>query len=125
MERDLSGDWTGQYTYPDDGSAAFFTARLFEKSGRFNGSIEEVDTFAGQLRASVDGRRSGSTVRFTKFYDLGSEEFDTVVYEGVLSEDGSEVEGRWTVPNSWSGRFLMVRASEQGAKLGRKHAVRV
>ena len=124
MERDVSGDWSGQYVYPDDGGATFFTARLAETAGRFSGAIEEADALHGALRASVDGRRSGSAVRFTKFYDTGSEAFDTVVYEGVLSEDGSEIEGRWTVPGSWSGRFLMLRASEQKAKANRKQTAR-
>ena len=124
MERDVSGDWSGQYVYPEDGGATFFTARLAETAGSFTGTIEEADALYGALRASVDGRRSGSTVRFTKFYDAGSEAFDTVVYEGALSEDGLEIEGRWTVPGSWSGRFLMLRAAEQKACAGRKQTAR-
>ena len=125
MERDLSGAWAGQYVYPDTAEAVFFSARLFENAGRFIGLIEEDDAFEGRLTASVDGRRSGQNIRFTKFYELGSTDFDIVTYEGVLSADSSEIEGRWTVPNNWSGRFLMVRSSEQATEIGRVRTERV
>jgi hypothetical protein len=35
--------------------------------------------------------------------------YDSVHYAGDINEDGSEINGRWHVPGSWSGTFLMIR----------------
>jgi len=34
------------------------------------------------------------------------------MYAGTLNGDRTEIEGIWTVPRSWSGRFLMIRQSQ-------------
>lgn len=115
MERELTGHWTGQYTYPEGGDATAFKAELHETAGRFTGSISEMDRVEGFLSAVIEGRRTGSVVRFTKFYESGSADFETVIYEGVLNPDGSEIEGAWRM-SGWSGRFLMVRSPEHEAE---------
>jgi len=48
-----------------------------------------------------------------------------VHYAGEISRDGNEIHGRWTVPGSWSGPFLMIRAGKVGQALTRQMAERV
>ena len=61
-------------------------------------------------RADV-GDRAGRQVRFVKTYDELHRAESPVHYEGQVSEDGDEITGRWTISDSWSGGFMMVRAS--------------
>lgn len=92
-----------------------FTASLVETLGRIGGATEEPCPRgggpAGVLRATLAGRRDGSAVQFVKRYDGAVRGYATVLYAGTLSGDGSEIEGSWTVPQSWSGTFLMIRTS--------------
>jgi hypothetical protein len=111
---DLTGGWMGQYTYPSHKGPVHFTATLTETAGWLGGAIEEVGTVGpalGQtMTATVQGRRTGRSVTFLKLYDAAFQFYDTVHYAGDVNHDGTEIEGRWTVPGSWSGRFLMIRA---------------
>ena len=43
-------------------------------------------------------------------YDNPPPGYDAVQYSGEVNQDGSEIEGRWTIPGVWSGKFLMIRA---------------
>lgn len=107
----LSGRWIGIYNYPDDSPSVPFDAVLLESGGRISGTIEEVDEYLGDahLTATVDGSRDGEAVRFAKFYDSGDEDFDTVLYDGAVNAEGAEIHGRWEIPGSWSGSFIMTR----------------
>lgn len=35
--------------------------------------------------------------------------YDTVAYEGIVTNDGDEITGRWDIPGEWSGTFIMTR----------------
>ena len=37
---------------------------------------------------------------------------NSVLYAGRLSADRTEIEGAWTIPGIWSGRFLMMRGEK-------------
>ncbi|MEZ0242068.1 MAG: hypothetical protein ACAH11_01750 [Sphingomonas sp.] len=108
---DMSGNWIGFYSFPIDLPPVRFDAVLLERAGRITGSIEEIDEAwgNGHLVSTVDGTRSGLDVRFTKFYDSGDENFDTVQYEGTLDADSAEISGEWHIPGEWSGSFIMTR----------------
>jgi len=43
-----------------------------------------------------------------------------VAYEGTLSRDGTEIEGRWSIPPRSSGKFLMIRSTGKAATVARK-----
>lgn len=126
-EADLGGRWSGFYSYPDDAMPAVqFEAELRDSAGSITGTTAEVDPFDGAtLQAVLDGRRTGSSVRFMKMYDRADEYYDSVRYEGEISADGAEIGGRWYVPGGWSGTFLMVRASGAEAEQERAEAVEV
>jgi hypothetical protein len=110
-ETPLNGRWIGIYNYPDDSPPVPFDAVLFESGGRISGTIEEVDEYLGDehLTATVDGSRDGEAVRFAKFYDNGDEDFDTVLYDGTVKAESTEIHGRWEIPGIWSGSFIMTR----------------
>jgi hypothetical protein len=118
----LTGVWHGRFDYPIPHPSCPFTATLLEFGAHLSGSIHELsdgtDAPAGAMFfAAVEGRRAGSAVSFVKTYDGTGGRGHAVRYEGVLSPDGTEIEGRWTIPGEWSGRFLMIRTS------GREQAV--
>lgn len=114
-EADLSGRWSGFYSYPDGGPPNAFEAELRESAGVLTGTTTELADSGAQygqpLHAVLDGRREGAMVQFLKMYDGVSEDHDVVRYEGTLDSDGNEIEGRWTIPGIWFGSFLMVRHS--------------
>ena len=121
---DLSGDWTGVYEYGFGGADAVpFAASLFDVGGVVWGSSLEPNTFspgAGEeLEAEISGSRSSRELHFRKVY-LGRPVHgeDPVHYTGLVSADGTRIEGRWTIRNfqgSQSGPFVMNRLS--GAKI--------
>ena len=43
-----------------------------------------------------------------------------VEYEGALSADGTEIEGRWATSSTWSGKFLMIRSAGKEQAVERK-----
>jgi hypothetical protein len=70
------------------------------------------------LYATLLGSRHHRTVAFVKTYDGANPLYGTVAYEGTLSADGTEIEGRWTVGN-WSGKFLMIRSAGKAEAVAR------
>lgn len=115
---DLSGRWSGFYSYPEARPAVPFEAELVESGGRITGTTREP-SHRGTLQAVLDGHRSGRTVSFLKMYEAADEAYDSVAYEGVVSEDGNEIAGRWRLTAGYSGTFIMVReaGAEEAAEL--------
>jgi hypothetical protein len=111
----LTGVWHGLYTYPRVLQRVLFDATLIESSAWLTGSTHEIATSArakGQmLYAMLEGQRIGQRVTFTKTYDGTVPGYNVVEYEGTLSADASEIEGRWSIRNNWSGKFLMIRST--------------
>ena len=68
----------------------------------------------------LSGRRDGMAVRFTKTYEGPLEPNHSVEYEGTLTEDFMEIEGRWIIPGQWAGRFLMIRSGGRSVEAARK-----
>jgi hypothetical protein len=87
---------------------------MTDSDGALAGATEEIgeegDAAGKRISATLQGRRDGYAVTWLKIYDLDYRHYDTVRYEGTVSPDGLEIEGRWTVPGNWSGTFLMIRA---------------
>jgi hypothetical protein len=99
-----------------------FVATLIEAGSTVSGSTHETCDMGGlpneTLYATLLGRRQDTAVVFLKTYDGGNPHYGRVSYEGTLSADGTEIEGRWIVPGSWSGKFLMIRST------GREESIR-
>jgi hypothetical protein len=126
---DVSGDWTGVFNYPRDYPPVAFKAALSEGGGWITGTVEEGSAKElgppRRLGASIQGRRLGAAVIWLKLYDEASAQHDAVAYEGELSADGEEISGRWSIPDSWSGTFLMVRDAKTGAARARGKSARI
>jgi hypothetical protein len=110
----LTGLWHGQFSYPLVKAPEFFVANLIETSEFIGGSIQETvqnGRHKGRIfHASVSGQRTGNQVSFVKRYETPPR-VHSVHYEGMLNADATEIEGTWTVPNAWSGKFLMIRSA--------------
>lgn len=111
---DVTGEWTGIFNYPDPHPPNGFEAVLREVAGTITGETREVSDSAEDVDkiqcAMLDGTRSGHAVTFTKHYDEMHRAANPVRYDGVLSDEGDEITGRWTIPGHWAGTFMMVRA---------------
>ena len=112
----LTGLWTGLYSYPSRLRPVFFVATLISHGPAFSGRTEEAaDSAAGAplaLGAALTGQEGSGLVAFTKTYEGAWEH--SVLYAGRLSPDRTEIEGRWTIPGAWTGRFLMMRGERAG-----------
>lgn len=118
----LTGVWHGNYTYPLGFKSVSFVATLLEAGRHVSGSTYEPHSFRSEmLYASLSGSRDCTTVEFTKTCQNGGEEYQwSIEYEGRLNEDGTEIEGTWTIPNQWSGKFLMIRSGRQAIAVSQK-----
>ena len=124
--RDLSGVWHGQYSYPRSKAPVAFAATLTESGSWLHGMTQETGT-AGNARglniqAALQGRRTGRCVTWLKIYDGSCRYYDTVHYAGDVNIDRTEIEGSWTIPGVWSGRFLMIRSGARAAAGARETA---
>ena len=122
----LTGTWDGLYFYPGDGRPVSFVANLNDAGQNLAGTIEETDTLwdIGPVSATVDGRRAGNMVFFTKTYDGRGGWFHSVAYEGVIDADVTEIHGSWAV-HGISGTFLMMRPRAAAKAVSREAADRV
>jgi hypothetical protein len=109
----LTGIWQGLYSYPRALAPVSFTATLLESGSWLSGSIHEVaeDEAAARVEvcATLLGTRANQDVDFTKTYDGTHGWTHAVLYSGLLSDDATEIEGTWSVPGVWAGKFLMIR----------------
>ncbi len=126
----LTGVWDGQFSYPSRFAPVPFTAVILEAGSAISGTIHEQPTdgpSAGEtLNATIEGEHLGSAVCFTKAYDLAPRGFRRpILYDGVLSADGNEIEDRWSIRGGWSGKFLMIRSGRPAAKAEARRRVTV
>ena len=122
---DLSGEWRGVFNYPAGHPSTEFTATLRDAGGVLSGEVSEPALFGadagGVIHARIDGRRDGRAVAFTKFYEA-TDYYDLVAYRGEVSAEGDEIAGRWTIPDIWSGSFIMVRPRGAAAEAEQRAA---
>jgi hypothetical protein len=87
-----------------------FVATINDNGGSLSGTTTEPsDIFAGaDERADIRGTRSGTTVSFYKYYDGAGAYGHSVTYDGVITADGQQVEGRWSI-DEFSAKFIMSR----------------
>jgi hypothetical protein len=120
----LTGVWQGLYTYPH-GLSVSFVATLIDSGGSFSGSTHEPHGFRSgcTVSAMLEGTREGDAVSFLKTYqDAGLMYAARVKYQGTLSSDATEIEGRWTILKMLSGKFLMIRSAGKAAEVEHKQA---
>ena len=119
----LTGIWHGIYSYQIPLAPVSFVATLIETASTVSGTTHEPCTTGDGpneiLYATLAGSRQQSMVTFVKTYDGANPLYGTVAYEGTLSPDGTEIEGRWTVSGNWSGKFLMIRPAGKAAAIAR------
>jgi hypothetical protein len=100
-----------------------FVATLIEAGRTVSGTTHEPNDRKGgsngTLYATLRGRRQDASVTFLKTYERSDPRYHgTIAYQGMLSGDGTEIEGGWLIPGNWSGKFLMIRSA------GKEEAVR-
>jgi hypothetical protein len=114
MNDNLTGVWNGTYVQKHVGMVTFL-ATLIDFGGALGGSVTEPCALPNcpqrTHNASIAGHRSGNAVSFVKTYEPSGCAYDTVTYEGLVNAEATEIDGRWTLPNSMgAGNFLMVRS---------------
>jgi len=126
-EHDLSGVWSGIYSYPRLYPPNMFEAEIRDTGGLITGLISQPGEFfepPGTVRhAVIEGSREGSTLAFIKIYDDLAR--PTPHYHGIVQPGGDEIEGEWTIPGDWSGTFLMIRGARTGEAIERKVSEKV
>jgi hypothetical protein len=123
-KNNLTGVWHGLYSYPAYLEPVFFVASLISHGSSFSGTTHEAQTGAKgaplKLFAALTGTLTGNTVDFLKTYDQSHSVEHSILYNGELNFDQSEIEGTWTIPGYWSGRFLMMRSAGMKEEIIRK-----
>jgi len=91
-----------------------FVATISDNAGSLSGTTTEAsDIFIGvDERADIRGTRSGTSVSFYKYYDGTGAYGHSVTYYCVLSADGQQVDGQWSL-DDYSGSFIMLRSLQQ------------
>ena len=115
----LTGVWQGTYYYPFGLGEVSFAATLIKSGTSLTGTTHEVEPWIpGTLCASISGIRLGRAVEFVKTYDARYSE--PIAYEGILSYDLTEIEGRWVIAKKLSGTFRMIRPASKVGSVSRK-----
>jgi hypothetical protein len=120
-----TGIWQGLYTYPRLLQRVLFGATLIESGSWVTGSTQEIASVGPHkgetVTALLEGQCNGSAITFTKKYDEHLKNYKhEVIYEGTVSSDATEIEGRWSIAGSWSGKFLMIRSAGKEQAVDRK-----
>jgi len=128
-DNNLTGIWQGLYHYPDASAPVSFTATLIESGAWLSGSTHEKaqDEWNDwcEVFATLLGKRAGQAVSFSKTYDSASGWSHAVAYEGVLSDDATEITGQWSIPGVWAGKFMMIRPEGRRASMLREAFERI
>ena len=110
-ELDLTGEWSGIYSYPANYPPNTFEASIRDAGGVISGVIHQpgeiIEPPGIRQHAVIEGSRTGSTVRWVKIYDDLSRA--TPHYLRTIQPGGGEIEGEWHIPGNWSGTFMMMR----------------
>jgi hypothetical protein len=121
-EVDLSGRWSGIFSYPALFPPNAFEVVIQDRGGLIAGVVtqprEPFEPPGPSRQAIIEGRREGGSVNFVKFYD--DLDRPTPHYHGRIQPGGDEVQGEWTIPGDWSGTFIMIRASKEAARAERQ-----
>lgn len=102
-QHDLSGTWDGTFDYPDvpeAGPITPFLATIAERAGVLKGTVIEPHEYdpGTTAHAVILGQRIGRNVHFAKDYQNAGEDYrETVLYHGLLSEDGDLISGEWSI----------------------------
>lgn len=117
----LTGVWQGLYSYESIEEPVPFLATLLDTGTFLSGATHETCEISrrrkGSPTAIIDGTRRALQVSFTKKYD-GSDGWDhAVVYDGAAAQDGTEIVGRWILPEGITGHFLMVREGRKAEEI--------
>jgi hypothetical protein len=123
--QNLTGVWHGLYSYLDGRPFVSFVATLIETGTTVSGTTHEPgdgpDEPNATRYATLTGRRQGASVAFLKTYDrAGPRYFSAIAYQGMLSGDGTEIEGGWLIPGDSWGKFLMIRSAGKAEAAKRK-----
>jgi uncharacterized caspase-like protein len=104
----LTGAWYGTYAYPDNGAQqgpVRFRLSLVQDGAKVSLNVKEPTSFGADpavtpfLYALGTGQYDPATreLKFTKTYDGTGGQSHSVEYTGIISEDGSKVEGNWNL----------------------------
>jgi hypothetical protein len=123
--QNLTGIWHGLYSYLDGSPSVSFVATLIESGTTVSGTTHEPSDRQGEpkatLYATLKGHRQGASVAFLKTYDrAGPRYLSAIAYQGMLSGDGTEIEGAWLIPGDSWGKFLMIRSAGKSEAVRRK-----
>ena len=126
----ITGVWDGLYIFPRLRKPVSFLAVILDLSGAISGTTQETPQegrSAGvTLNADVLGTHRLGSVRFRKAYVGSPQGYDRPVdYEGALNADRTEIEGHWTVLDSWSGKFLMIRSGSMAIEKAEEKLERI
>ncbi len=118
----LTGAWFGTYVYPGGGIASVrFRIFIVQDGKKISANVREPNTFwegnpnvprdVPFLHAVCEGEYDPATrqFRFTKTYDGASGVSHSVEYSGTLSDDGTQVEGDWSIGGA-GGTFRLQKA---------------
>ncbi|RDC59424.1 hypothetical protein HME9302_00612 [Alteripontixanthobacter maritimus] len=108
---DLSGSWEGVFTYPGgDMPTTPFVLKARHQGNAFTGEIIEPSIYGGRtISAIASGVCTDRQLDFVKTYRTTGMTYGTPVdYKAIVSADGLEVTGVWSLPE-WAGTFEMHR----------------
>ncbi len=94
----IQGSWRGRYFYPGSSEPHGFEAVFIDVNGIIEGNILD-DGALGE--AVVGGKFFFPHVKFVKIYQTGGKH--AVNYQGMMSEDGKTISGRWRITGALSG----------------------
>lgn len=121
-EYDLTGEWSGIYSYPALLPPNTFEASIRDAGGIITGLIHQpgeiIEPPGIHQHAVIEGTRDGSVVWWVKMYDDLTRA--TPHYQGTVQPGGDEIHGTWRIPGDWSGTFMMVRARKAKAEETRR-----
>lgn len=119
-EGNLTGYWSGSFSYAGGDGPTPFSAHISDISGSISGTTLEPNTFARgpltELGADIAGAANDHSVSFVKRYHRGpGVHRNPIYYSGTTDAKFTRIEGIWRFNNGFSGTFVMTRASG-GAK---------